>query len=207
LGFLSILPDLLLPPKESWHLMTWLSEVALGPFRNDVTSIKNPFWITGNPLNQSLRGALARVIDEFNQPRQFAMVLHIVVGLYVLCVGLLMLKSLRHDRLIPVDGAILVISMLLLSPVTSKSHLVMLMLPYTILAAALIRDRSTRIINAIVLATSFLLATASSGDLASHLLSSWSFQYSLITWGVLVLIVSLGVLIWSRQHDSRNSRQ
>jgi len=206
LCILSLLPDLLLPPKASWHLTTWLNEVALGPFRSNVSFIKNDFWTGGNPLNQSLRGVLARVIDELDQPQQFAMVLRIVIGLYVLCVGLLMLKSLRHDWLIPADGALLVISMLLLSPVTSKSHLVVLMLPYTILAAALVRDRSTRTTNAIVLAASFLLATASSGDLAGQQLSIWNYQYSLMTWGILVLIVQLGVLIWSAQRKPQNLR-
>jgi len=206
LGLLSMLPDLLLPPNKSWHLTTWLNEVALGPFRLNMGSINNDFWTGSNPLNQSLRGMLGRIIDEFNQPQHFAMVLRAVIGLYVLCVGLLMLKSLRQDRLIPVDGAFLVISMLLLSPVTSKSHLVALMLPYMILAAALIRDCSTRISNAVVLAASFLLATASSGDLAGQRLSIWSNQYSLMTWGVLVLIVPLGVLIWMSQREPQKLR-
>jgi alpha-1,2-mannosyltransferase len=206
-GLLSLLPDLLLPPRESGHFAIWLREVALGPFLGDPASVRIPFWVGANPLNQSLRGALARIIDELNQPQKFAMVLHIVIGLYVLCVGLLMFKSLRHDRLIPVDGALLLISTLLLSPVTSRSHLVALMLPYAILAAALFRDASTRIVNAGVLATSFLLATVSSNDLVGERITGWALWHSLPILGALVLIVQLGVLTRSVRQRPRSFDQ
>jgi alpha-1,2-mannosyltransferase len=198
LVLLTLLPDILLPPKESWHVTVWLREVVLGPFFSDPASIKLQFWVGSTPLNQSLRAAVGRIFNEGDQPQQFAIALRIVIGLYILGVGIVMLKSLRHDRLIAVDGALLVISALLLSPVTSQSHFVGLMLPYSILAAALIRDRSTSASNAAVLLASFVLATATSNDLVGRSFTGWALWNNLPVWGTLVLIVQLGVLIWSR---------
>jgi alpha-1,2-mannosyltransferase len=197
LVLLTLLPDILLPPKESWHFTIWVREVVLGPFFIDPTSIKLPFWVGNTPMNQSFRGALARIISEGDQSQQFAMALHIVIGLYALGIGFVMLKSLLHDRLIAVDGALLVISALVLSPVSSQSHFVGLMLPYSILAAALIKDRSTRASNAAVLLVSFLLATATSNDLVGRSFTAWALWNNLPVLGTLVLIVQLGVLIWS----------
>jgi Glycosyltransferase family 87 len=195
--FLTLLPDILLPPNESWHVTIWLREVMLGPFFSDPTSIKLPFWFGNTPMNQSFHGALARIINGGDQSQQFAMALRIVSGLYVLGIGIVMLKSLRHDRLIAVDGALLVISALLLSPVSSQSHFVGLMLPYSILAAALIKDRSTSASNAAVLLASFVLVTATSNDLVGRSFTGWALWNNLPVLGTLVLIVQLGVLIWS----------
>jgi hypothetical protein len=202
-----LLPDILLPPKESWHAQIWVREVLLAPFFDDPKFWR--FWVTNSPMNQSFSAALARIIsdgDQSNeflrvldimQSRQFTMALHIVTSLYVLGVGFVMLKSLHHDRLIAVDGALLVISALLLSPVTSQSHFVVLMLPYSILAAALIKDRSTSASNAAVLLVSFVLATATSNDLVGRGFTDWALWNSLPILGALVLIVQLGVLTWS----------
>jgi hypothetical protein len=115
---------------------------------------------------------------------------------YVLGIGVVMLKSLRHDRLIAVDGALLIISAILLSPVSSKSHFVGLMLPYSILAADMIKDRSMRASTAAVLLASFMLATATSNDLVGRVVSGWARWNSLPILGALVLVAQLSVLIW-----------
>jgi hypothetical protein len=194
--FLTLLPDLLLPPKEPWHVTIWMREVLLAPFFSDPSVFR--FWITDSPMNQSFRGALARIFSDADQSsQQYAMALYIVIGLYVLSVGFVMLKSLRHNRLIAVDGALLVISALLLSPVSSQSHFVGLMLPYSILAAALIKDGSTSASNATVLLMSFVLATATSNDLVSRSFTGWALWNNLPVLGTLVLIIQLGILISS----------
>jgi Gpi18-like mannosyltransferase len=43
--FITLLPDMLLPPKESWHAVIWVREVLLGPFFGDPTKLKYTFWI------------------------------------------------------------------------------------------------------------------------------------------------------------------
>ena len=71
------------------------------------------------------------------------------------------------------------------------------MLPYAILAAALIKDRATSVTGAAVWSTSFVLVTATSNDLVGRSFTGWALWNNLPVWGALVLIVQLGVLIWS----------
>ena len=206
--FLMLLPDIVLPPKQAWHITIWVREILLAPFFN-IPSVESQFWVTNSPMHQSFRAALARIMSYGDQSDEFATVTHImqswqfattlytVITLYGLGVGFVMFKSLRNSRFIAVDGALLVISALLLSPVTSQSHFVGLMLPYSILAAALIKDRSTRATNAALLLASFVLATATSNDLVGRSFTGWALWNNLPILGVLILIVQLGVFTWS----------
>jgi hypothetical protein len=199
-GFTSMLPDLLVPSNQSGYLVTWLEQVGLGPFLAEKVTIEFNFWSGPNLLNQSLRGAVARIISESSQHQQFVVILVVTLALFILCVAALMLKSRRSDQFIPIDGALLLISMLMLSPMTSRSHYIALILPYSILTAALVRDYSARRVGAFVLTASFVLATGTYNDLAGQYLSELAARYDLPTMGALVLIVYLGVLIWSRQY-------
>ena len=86
-----------------------MREVALAPFVYD-PMLKFQFWITDSPMNQSLRGAIARIVSDGHkspdfatalriaQSPQFAVALRAVTGLYILVVGLVILKSRRFDR-------------------------------------------------------------------------------------------------------------
>ena len=208
LVLLSLLPDILLPPKAQWHITVWLRDVILAPL-NLKLGFDLPFWVTDSPMNQTFRAAIVRlftgvhqqqpygVVFAIMQSTSFALALYSVMGLYILVVGFVMLKSQRHDRLVAVDGALLVVSALLLTPVSSQSHFVGLMLPYALLAAALIKDGSARVFYAAMLLASFVLATATSNDLVGRSFTGWALWNSLPVYGTLVLVVPLAVLIWS----------
>lgn len=208
LVFLTLLPDILLPPKESWHTVVWLHEVVIAPFYKDADTLYPTFWLSNSPMNQSLRGMLARAIsggiqhDIVDSPG-FNVLLRTVMGLYVLGVGSIILKSLRHDRLIALDGGLLIVSALLLSPVSSQSHFVGLMLPYSMLAAVLIKSQPTRVLSAAFLLASYVLTTATSNDLVGRTFTGWALWNSLPMWGTLTLAVALGVIIWIMASDER----
>jgi Glycosyltransferase family 87 len=225
---LTLLPDMLLPPKAGWHVTVWLRDVILAPL-NVQLDFDLPFWMTDSPMNQTFRAAIVRLFTGIHQEqsheavfaimksRPFALALYGVMGLYVLSVGLVMLKSRRDDRLIAIDGALLVVSALLLTPVSSQSHFVGLMLPYALVAAALVKDPSARVFNAAMLAASFVLATATSNDAAGKVITSWALWSSLPVYGTLILVIPLGLLIWSarcktteilhRVHSHRQQRR
>jgi glycosyl transferase family 87 len=95
--FLTLLPDILEPPKQSRHVTTWMREVVLGPFFSDPHDIALQFWVATTTLNQSFRGAVARIVGEMNHPEQFTIVLRIVSGVYLAGIGLLLLRSMRSD--------------------------------------------------------------------------------------------------------------
>lgn len=206
--FITVLPDILLPPKDSWHSAIWVREVLLGPFSND-PNIKLQFWVGSSTLNQSFHGALARILDEGDRSELFVLAERIVSAIYMLGVGLILLKSMHDKRVIAAEGALLVISGLLLSPVTSQSHFVGLMLAYAVMSATLVRYRSMSVSTAAVLFASFMLATATSNDLVGRTFTGWALWNNLPMWGALVLAVQLGVLIWSiatRDAGSRSGR-
>lgn len=206
LVLLSLLPDILLPPTTQWHITVWLRDVILAPL-NLKPGFDLPFWVTDSPMNQTFCAAVVRfftgthqqqpyeVVFAIMQSRPFAIVLYSVMGLYILIIGFVMLKSRRLDRLIAIDGSLLVVSALLLTPVSSQSHFIVLMLPYALLTAALVNDGSTRIFNVVMLLVSFALATATSNDLVGRSFTGWALWNNLPVFGTLVLIVPLAILI------------
>jgi hypothetical protein len=205
---LTLLPDLLTPSKGQLYAAVWVRDVLMSPFFFDPGGENMRFWITDSPMNQTFRAAIVRFFtgvhqqQTFNavlaimQSRTFAIALGSVMAVYVAIVGLIMLKSRRDDRLIGVDGALLVVSALLLTPVSSQSHFVALLLPYALVAAAAVKDPPLRLFYGAMLALSFVLATATSNDAAGRSLTAWALWSSLPVYGTLILIAPLGVLIW-----------
>jgi hypothetical protein len=205
---LSLLPDLFLPPKTQSHIIVWLRDIVLAPL--DVKpSFDLPFWVTDSPMNQSFRAAIIRfftgaheqqpfeMVFAIMQSKSFAIALGSVMVLYILVVGCVMLKSRRHDELIAVDGGLLIISALLLSPVSSQSHFLGLALPYALLAAALIKNAPARLFNSAMLLVSFVLTTATSNDSVGRSFTGWALWNSLPMYGTLILVAPLAVLIWT----------
>jgi predicted MFS family arabinose efflux permease len=94
--------------------------------------------------------------------------------------------------------------MLMLSPMTSRSHYVALLVPYTVLMWAWMRDTTTRAVGTAVLAASFILATATSNDLAGQALTEWAYRHSFLVLGALVLLIYIAVIVW-KAHKARQS--
>jgi hypothetical protein len=75
----------------------------------------------------------------------FSHVLYAVYAVYCVGVVRVLLLTGKGARAIVIDGSLLLISMLLLSPMTSQSHHIALVLPvFAIVAVFLKGDRSTR---------------------------------------------------------------
>jgi len=205
---LTVLPDIVMPPKMQWHVTVWLRDVILAPL-NVKPGFDLPFWVTDSPMNQTFRAAIVRmltgtheqqsfeIIFAIMQSKSFAIALYSVMAIYIAVVLWIMLKSRRYNQLISVDGALLVVSALLLTPVSSQSHFVALMLPYALLVAALIKDETGRTFNGTMLLLSFVLATATSNDLVGRSFTGWALWNSLPVFGTLILVIPLGALVWS----------
>ena len=205
---LSVLPDILLPSNGQYYVVVWVRDVLMPPFHLNLAPTNMQFWITDSPMNQTFRAAIVRLMTGVHEQQPveavlaimrslpFAIIFNTLSGLYILGVGLVMLKSRRHDRLIALDAALLLVSALLLAPVSSQSHFFTLLLPYALLAAAVVKDSSTRVFNAILLLLSFTLATATSNDLVGRSFTGWALWNSLPVYGTLILVIPLAVLIW-----------
>lgn len=201
LAGVSFLPDLFFTPQgsSSGYFMTWFNNIASGALIEDPAKAKNAFWAGPNAHNHSIHGSIARLVDGTSFQADFPLILHAAQLLFVVLIGLLLVLSIRREDTIPAEGSLVIIAMLMLSPMTSRSHYVNLLLPYTVLMAYWLRDQRTKTFGTVVLGISFLLATATSNDLVGRAFSEWAFRTSHIEIGTLILIAYLAVVVWPRE--------
>ncbi len=190
------LPDILFTQQGSadGYLVTWLKEIA-GASLTDTHS-SHAFWAGANLLNHSIHGMVARYVEGTSWQDDFGLILHLAQFGFVAIVSILLLLSARSRWTIPIDGSLLIIAALMLSPMSSRSHFVGLLLPNFIAVACWLWDSRTRFLGAVVLAASFVLASATSNDFVGKTINDWAYRTGLIEWGSMVLIVYFGVLVW-----------
>jgi hypothetical protein len=205
---LSFLPDLFFTPEGGSHgyFITWLRDIAGGPLKTPEPG-QFRFWIGANIHNHSLQGIITRMFEEGNASPYFRPALGLAV--LVLCgvVGLILLKSMRHRDPPAIDGSALVIAMVMLSPMSSRSHFIILLLPYTVLAAAWLKEPATRPLGTVVLLASFILATATGNDLVGRAVTEWAYLHGFLAWGTMVLLVYLLALVWRPADETQRVRQ
>jgi hypothetical protein len=194
---ISFLPDLFLHPQGAAHgyFITWVRDVATAGLLEDPSNSKNAFWTGANPLNLSLRGALALAVDHTSYQADFLFWLRVVQLAFIGVIGTLVLMSARA-QMIPVEGALLIISMLMLSPMTGRGHLVGLLLPYYLIVAAVIRDRKTTWIGIACLALSFS-CSGIPREIVPRAFSEFMRMHSDSVYATLVLIVYFAIIIRS----------
>ena len=199
LVLLSFAPDILflVQGKPSAFLETWFREVAAPGFFNDPATAKTGFldtWMVAHPSNQSLRGAVTRLMQATALQDYAEKVIYLADALCLLAVGAVIVKSPRDAGGIAIDGSVLLIAILMVSPMTSRYHYVLLVLPYIVLAAAVIRDQASRTVGVVVLASSFVLMTGTTNDLSGHVLTEIAYQYNFWIVGTLLLLVYFAIL-------------
>ena len=174
----------------------WLRQIVTPAITHEQTDAS--FWKTwmgANILNHSFRGTVARMVMGTSLEVHGQKILYTLCAVYVAIVGLLMLRSAKRDDFVAVDGSILVISMLMLSPMTSRYHYILLVLPYMTVIGLAIRDRSLRVPAIVTMTIAFIMGTATSNDLAGHFLTEWSYQHNFLVLSALVLLVFLAAVI------------
>jgi alpha-1,2-mannosyltransferase len=174
----------------------WIKQIvtpALAHEQTDATFWKA--WMGANILNHSFRGTVTRMVVGTAAEVHGQLILYALCAVYVAFVGLLLLRSARRDGFVAVDGSILVISMMMLSPMTSRYHYILLILPYMTVIGLAVRDRSLRVAAIVTTALSFILGTATSNDIAGHFMTEWSYQHNFLVLSALVLLAFLTFVI------------
>ena len=196
----SFLPDLFFTPAGASHgyFVTWLREVAGASFGVDPGSAKLAFWSGANIMNHSLHGAVSLNINETTEHTLHHAVLYTVDAIFIAVVGTLIVLSPLRRQSIAIDGSLLLISMLMLSPMTSRSHYIALLLPYMTVIALGFRDNRTRNLGRVVLAVSFALVTVSGNDVVGETVTVWAYQHSFMVLGTLVLLIYFAALVIER---------
>ena len=197
---LSLLPDLFFAPAGAGHgyFVTWLREVAGAPFGIDPGGINDAFWAGANIMNHSLHGAVSLNIDETTQHALNHAMLYAIDAVFIIVVGTLIAMSPSDRASIAFDGSLLLISMLMLSPMTSRSHYIALLLPYMTVIALGFRDQRTVNLGRVVLAISFALVTVSGNDVVGENVTVWAYRHSFMVLGTLVLLIYFAALALER---------
>ena len=192
----SLVPDLLFAPVEGpGYFSTWLGEVAGPSLGINPAGAPFAFWDGANILNHSLRGAISLNVDEAHHRGLFEAALASADGCFMVVVGTLLAVSPRRPQSIAIDGSLLLIAMLMLSPMTSRSHYVALLLPYMTLVALNWRDQRTAGLGRAVLTISFALVTLAGNDAVGEAFTVWAYRHSAMVLGTLVLLIYFASLV------------
>ncbi len=196
--FLSLLPDVVFTPKggSSGYFVAWLQDIAGGAF---LKKAETQWWEGVNILNQALRTPVYRLTLALGAQDRFPAIIFSVHLAYIVLVTALLLLSARIDKPHALDGSVLVASMLLLSPMSSKSHFVVLMLPYAVSSAWLVSQPRLRRSGGILLGASFALNTLTSRGIIGDRLSNLALSAGCVALGTLTLLFFVGYIILDRR--------
>jgi len=197
---LSLLPDVFLSVDDglTTYYGNWIRQVALQPFFAGDSGGMPRFWEGENNLNQSLRAFVYRITLGIHIQQHFIPILYGVYGLCLLYMLWVFSRSVELNNYVVLDGALLIIGMLLLSPMSSKSHFVVLMLPFMVITAYMVTDQRLR--TGLILASvlSCALNNLTSKDLVGRQLSVMAGYWGSVTLGTITLALAIGYLVSSK---------
>jgi hypothetical protein len=179
------------------YLVTWLKQIA-GPALSsdpDTGAMFWQAWMGANLLNQSMRGMVARLVVDTSAVAHAEAIYYTLSVTLIAIVGLLLLRSSRRERFPAVEASILVISMLMLSPMTSRYHYILFILPYMTITGIAVRDPALRVAAIVTLLVSFVLGTGTSNDVVGHFLTEWSYAHNFLPLSALALLPFLAFVI------------
>jgi len=200
---LSFLPEILFPPNDpnAGHLWTWLVEFAVGGLFGTRAAEGYEQFFQGSPdLNHSLRALVYRLVESRNLPwgelgTHAQVILYVVYGAYCLTALAIVLRAAKTEGAYLWGGSVVVISMLMLSPISSKSHFVVLLLPHMAIVAYLLKHREAWIATLPLLCASFVLNLLSSRWPMGRALSETATSFGSITIATLLLLAVVAVIV------------
>ncbi len=140
---------------------------------------------------------MALALDGTSYASDFKTWLRVLQLAFVAVIGAMLLASRKKD-LIAIDGAVLIIAILMLSPMSSRDHFVSLILPYYLIVAGAMRAQQAPFIGVTILVLSFWF-TGIPREIVPHAYSEFVKMHSDSVYATLLLLVYLGMMIRSPQ--------
>lgn len=193
---LSLLPDLfaLVHKSDGGYLLAWLHQVAAPALTENTKNTPHLFWSATNTMNNSLRGLVGMFVPDGDPA--FKATLYTVYAAYCAVVGLIILATGKRAAAITIDGALLLMSGLMLSPMSSESHFIALSLAiFSITALWLKGDAITRPVAGLFLIASFVLINATARDIVGMQITTFAKDHRLLVIDVLLLVVPFALLV------------
>jgi hypothetical protein len=206
---LSFLPDVLFPPSppNAGYLRTWVSGFAGGGLLGTRPEEGYSQFFQGSTvLNQSLKAFVYRLVDPRNLPwgdvtAHAQAILYAVYLVYCLAALAILLRSAKMEGAHLWGASVVVISMLMLSPISSKSHFVALLLPCMAIVAYLLKHRELWARTVPLLCGSFVLNVLASRGFVGRELSTKMLSMGGITIATLLLLAVVAVIVFGRPKE------
>jgi hypothetical protein len=134
----------------------------------------------------------------------FKVTLYAVYAAYLLTVAILVGGSGRSRSALTIDGVLLLISMLMLSPMSSESHYVALIPAIFALTAVWLKGEvALRKPAGYLLIISFLLINAAARDIVGAAITAWAKDHRLLVIDVLLFLLPFALLVLRSQSGTQ----
>lgn len=218
---INVIPDWTHPsPHPKGRLHYWAS-THLAPMANE--DFEPGKWLAGFEFNQSLAGSVNRwslvsftwdgthyrMLPRQKPPRITTMkkvVLGVSIGLLLLALAVAGRKETTPPAQQPsrtaLEFSMLVLLMVLLSPMSSKPHFAVLLLPGCCLARVVVEKR--RLVPTLLLGAAIVAGLLSNKDLVGKRVYDWVIWYGSVFWGAVFLY---GGCCWALLTHTSNKGQ
>ena len=197
----SALPDLVFKvggAGEQSYVLAWLHQVAAPALTENIQNSPHFFWSATNTNNNSLRGLVGMFMPD--GASSFKVTLYTVYAAYLAIIAILIGGSGRSRSALTIDGVLLLISMLMLSPMSSESHYVALMPAIFALAAVWLKgEAALRKPAGYLLIISFFLINVAARDIVGAAITAWAKDHRLLVIDVLLLLLPFALLVLRSQ--------
>jgi hypothetical protein len=154
--------------------------------------VPHVFWYGGNGNNYSLRGIVG--FFWWDGDPNFRPTLYSMYAGYIVVVVAIVMRSYRRNWAIVTDGALLLLSMLMLSPQSSESHVVALIPAIAVIAAVWVKDgEGMRRVAGFFLIVIAVTTNLTSHDLVGHAVTKFAHHYRIMTLGMLSLLIFFAI--------------
>jgi hypothetical protein len=206
----SILPDLIFSvgrkSGDGGYLLAWLHQIAQPALTEQMNGNPHTFWFATSPNNNSLRGLIGIFVDDYDPTSSFKKILYPVDAVYAVIVALLIWRTRESRPALAIDGALLLISMLALSPMSSQSHYIALVLPIFAMVAVWQKgDAAMRKVAGVFIIANVVLTNATSKDLAGTVITQWAKEHRLLIGDALLFLVFFAILVFRAQLSGAKS--
>ena len=203
----SFLPDVLFPPSppNAGYLRTWVSGFAGGGLLGTRPAEGYSQFFQGtSDFNQSLKTFVYRWVVPGNMQwqdvgAQAQVILYAVYLVYCLAALAIVLRSTKMEGAHLWGASVVVISMLMLSPISSKSHFVVLLLPHMAIVACLLKHRELWARTVPLLCGSFVLSVLASRGFVGRELSIKMLSLGSITIATLLLLAVVALIVFRKR--------
>ena len=114
----------------------------------------------------------------------------------------ILFKSSKLESPYVLDASVLVVGMLMFSPMSSKSHFVVLIIPNMVIAAYLVRQKSFRSLLVYLTFISFALSTLTAKDILGRKLAVAMLHMGCVTMSALLLLPIIAIIVLDMHHKT-----